>query len=107
MHLNELDLCCRNSTPSRSGDLSCTAQPHLAVRMTLRNTHTGADPVAALLLAAPAAGPVSLSVINGRVIVRDGEILGFDLPALVADGEARSARLVSMLTPAAIGAGAV
>ncbi|MEW5305764.1 MAG: hypothetical protein WDW36_008283 [Sanguina aurantia] len=67
----------------------------------------GADPVAALLLAAPAAGPVSLSVINGRVIVRDGEILGFDLPALVADGEARSARLVSMLTPAAIGAGAV
>lgn len=70
-------------------------------------THTGADPVAALLLAAPAAGPVSLSVINGRVVVRDGEILGFDLPALVAQGEARSARLVSMLTPAAIGAGTV
>lgn len=66
---------------------------------------TGADLVAALLLAAPSAGPVSLSVINGRVIVRDGKILTMDVPSLVAEAETRSARLVAMLTPAAIGAG--
>jgi cytosine/adenosine deaminase-related metal-dependent hydrolase len=46
--------------------------------------HAGAqhDPVAALLTCAPQA--VSLSVIDGRVVVERGELLGVDLGALVA-----------------------
>jgi len=40
-----------------------------------------ADPLAALLFCTPPA--VDLSVINGRVIVTDGRLLGVDLPAIV------------------------
>ena len=40
-----------------------------------------ADPLAALLFCAPPA--VDLSVINGRVVVRDGQLLGVDLPAII------------------------
>ena len=45
--------------------------------------HAGAlhDPVAALVLAAPA--NVAFSVINGRMVVRDGEIVTIDLPRVV------------------------
>jgi cytosine/adenosine deaminase-related metal-dependent hydrolase len=42
-----------------------------------------ADPLAALLFCTPP--KVDLSVINGRVVVKDGELLGVDLAALVAD----------------------
>jgi 8-oxoguanine deaminase len=41
-----------------------------------------ADPLSALLFCTPPA--VDLSVINGRLVVRDGQLLGLDLPALVA-----------------------
>jgi 8-oxoguanine deaminase len=41
-----------------------------------------ADPLAALLFCAPPT--VDLSVINGQVVVRDGELVGLDLPAMIA-----------------------
>ncbi len=41
-----------------------------------------ADPLAALLFCAPP--QVDLSVINGRIVVEKGQLLGVDLPALVA-----------------------
>ena len=40
----------------------------------------GKDPVAALLLCTPSIGFVDLSVINGRVVVRDGALKTLDLP---------------------------
>jgi len=40
------------------------------------------DPVAAVLLCPPLT--VDLNVVNGREIVRDGQVLGVDLPALIA-----------------------
>ena len=40
----------------------------------------GKDPVAALLLCTPSIGVVDLSVINGRIIVRDGVLTTLDLP---------------------------
>jgi cytosine/adenosine deaminase-related metal-dependent hydrolase len=45
--------------------------------------HAGAlhDPLAALLFAAPAT--VSFNMINGRFVVRDGELLTADVPSLV------------------------
>jgi cytosine/adenosine deaminase-related metal-dependent hydrolase len=52
--------------------------------------HAGAqgDPVAALLTCAP--GSVWLSVINGRVVVENGELKGVDLPNLVRRHNAAS-----------------
>lgn len=44
---------------------------------------TGHDPVAALTLCMP--GPVDLSVIDGRVVVRDGVLLSVDLPSLLEE----------------------
>jgi 8-oxoguanine deaminase len=41
-----------------------------------------ADPLAALLFCAPPA--VDLSVINGRIVVRNGQLLNLDLPATIA-----------------------
>jgi cytosine/adenosine deaminase-related metal-dependent hydrolase len=41
------------------------------------------DPLAALVFCAPQ--QVKLSVINGQIIVRDGDITGLDLPALISD----------------------
>lgn len=40
------------------------------------------DPLAALILCQPPS--VDLSVINGRVRIEGGEVLGVDLPALIA-----------------------
>ena len=37
------------------------------------------DPVAALVLCTPGHGPVDLSVINGRIIVKDGKLTTVDL----------------------------
>ncbi len=42
-----------------------------------------ADPLAALLFCTPP--NVDLSVINGRVVVRDGKLLGLDLPATITE----------------------
>lgn len=39
----------------------------------------GKDPVAGLLYCTPSIGSVDLSVINGDVVVRDGELLTLDL----------------------------
>jgi 8-oxoguanine deaminase len=52
-----------------------------------------ADPLAALLFCTPPR--VSLSVINGRVIVQDGEIQTVDLPAVVARHNALSRALLA------------
>jgi cytosine/adenosine deaminase-related metal-dependent hydrolase len=48
---------------------------------TLAFTGTAQDPLAALVFCQPA--NVDLSVINGRVVVRDGHLVGVDLPALI------------------------
>ena len=48
----------------------------------LAHAGSASDPVAALVTCAPAR--VTLSVINGRIVVEDGELRGIDLDALVA-----------------------
>jgi cytosine/adenosine deaminase-related metal-dependent hydrolase len=48
---------------------------------TLALTGTAQDPLAALVFCQPA--NVDLSVINGRIVVRDGHLLGVDLPVLI------------------------
>ena len=50
------------------------------------------DPVAALVFCQPQ--NVDLAIVNGRQRVRNGEILGLDLPALVAEHNARAQTLV-------------
>nr|WP_240954278.1 8-oxoguanine deaminase [Solimonas marina] len=56
--------------------------------------HAGgqSDPVASLLTCAPASA--WLSVINGRVVVEDGQIRGVDLPALIKCHNAAAAKLL-------------
>ena len=51
------------------------------------------DPVAALLFCA--APPVALSVVNGRVVVRDGQLVPVDLPALVRQHNRLAATLAA------------
>ncbi|MBN9526220.1 MAG: 8-oxoguanine deaminase [Alphaproteobacteria bacterium] len=51
------------------------------------------DPVAALVFCNP--GPVALSVINGRVVVRDGQLGTIDLPRVIERHNRLAARLVS------------
>lgn len=51
------------------------------------------DPLAALVFAAP--GKVALSVINGRVVVRDGELLTLDLHRLSTQHNRLARRLVN------------
>jgi len=48
----------------------------------LAHAGSASDPVAALVTCAPSR--VALSVINGRIVVEDGELRGIDLAALVA-----------------------
>jgi cytosine/adenosine deaminase-related metal-dependent hydrolase len=50
------------------------------------------DPVAALVLCD--AGDVDLSIVNGRVRVQDGQLVGVDVPALVERQNRRAADLV-------------
>ncbi|MFG1374002.1 8-oxoguanine deaminase [Xanthobacter oligotrophicus] len=52
------------------------------------------DPVAALLFCAPQ--QVSVSVINGRVVVRDGRLLTIDVPATVRRHNAFAAELAAL-----------
>jgi cytosine/adenosine deaminase-related metal-dependent hydrolase len=52
----------------------------------------GHDPVAALVFCRP--GPVSLSVIDGRVVVRDGALVGVDLRRIV-ETQNRHARVLA------------
>ena len=56
--------------------------------------HAGAqsDPVAALITCSPVRA--WLSVINGRVVVEDGQLRGVDLPALINEHNAASQRLL-------------
>jgi 8-oxoguanine deaminase len=50
------------------------------------------DPVAALILTE--AGRVDLSIINGRIVVSGGQLVGVDLPALIRRQNERAAALV-------------
>jgi cytosine/adenosine deaminase-related metal-dependent hydrolase len=50
------------------------------------------DAVAALVFCQPQ--PVELAIVNGRPRVRHGEIVGFDLPAQVAEHNARAQALL-------------
>ncbi len=45
----------------------------------------GMIPVAALVFLLHASGNVATSIINGRVVVRDGELLTADLPVVLGD----------------------
>ncbi len=53
----------------------------------------GHDPVAALVFCTP--GTVSISVINGRVVVRDGVLLSADLPTVLTEHRRMARELVS------------
>jgi cytosine/adenosine deaminase-related metal-dependent hydrolase len=55
------------------------------------------DPLAALAFCQPPA--VDLSVINGRVRIRDGELLGVDLPPLIARHNAIARAMVRGESP--------
>lgn len=57
------------------------------------------DPVAGLLLCSP--GHVSLSIINGRVIIRDGRFLHVDLEDIVRAHNWSSARVTASIHPKA------
>ncbi len=72
--------------PGRAADLIGLRLDRLAYAGAL------SDPVAAAVFCQPQ--NVDLAVINGRVRVREGEVLGLDLPALVARHNAISARLL-------------
>ncbi|MDV6375845.1 8-oxoguanine deaminase [Deinococcus arenicola] len=52
------------------------------------------DPVGALTLCAPPR--VALNIVNGRVIVEGGELLGVELPALVERHDAHSRRMIGL-----------
>lgn len=52
------------------------------------------DPLAALTLCAPPR--VALNIVNGRVIVDGGEVLGVELPALVERHDAHSRRMIGL-----------
>ena len=78
-------------------DIGCIAPGKAADMVAFRVdgiAHAGAqsDPVAALLTCAP--GRAWMSMINGRVIVEQGELKHIDLPALVARHNAISLRLL-------------
>jgi 8-oxoguanine deaminase len=69
--------------------------PNNLVAFDLRGLeHAGAlhDPVAALLLSSPT--KVALSIINGRVIVRDGQLQTLDIGPLVERHNRLAAQLV-------------
>ncbi|KAK9818430.1 hypothetical protein WJX72_012516 [[Myrmecia] bisecta] len=57
------------------------------------------DELAALLFCTPSIGFVDLSVINGAVVVQDGEIKTVDLKALVKEHNKASARICSHIKP--------
>ena len=78
-------------------DIGCLA-PDMAADLIAfdlrRPTYAGAlqDPVAALLFCAPQ--PVSLSIVNGRVVVRDGVLTTLELPMLAERHRALSRELL-------------
>lgn len=53
----------------------------------------GSDPLAALVFS-PWPEPVDTVMVNGRLIVENGELRGLDVPALVAQADAITARLL-------------
>ena len=53
----------------------------------------GSDPLAALVFS-PWPEPVDTVMVNGRMLVEDGELVGVDVPRLVAQAEAVSATLL-------------
>jgi 8-oxoguanine deaminase len=54
----------------------------------------GSDPLAALVFS-PWPEPVDTVMVNGRVVVEGGELRGVDVPALVAQADAITARLLA------------
>ena len=53
----------------------------------------GSDPLAALVFS-PWPEPVDTVMVNGRIVVERGELVGVDVPALVAHAETASAALL-------------
>ena len=53
----------------------------------------GSDPLAALVFS-PWPEPVDTVMVNGRLLVEGGELLGVDVPALVAEADLIAARLL-------------
>ena len=63
---------------------------------TLAFSGTGSDPIAALVLCATKAGNADFVMVNGRVVVKEGELLTVkDLRALILDHNERSKRICS------------
>lgn len=59
----------------------------------LRHAGAQSDPVAALLSCAP--GPAWLTMVHGRAIVRDGQLVGVDVPALLARHRRAAQRMLA------------
>jgi cytosine/adenosine deaminase-related metal-dependent hydrolase len=59
----------------------------------IEHAGAGSDPVAALLTCQPVRAWYSM--INGRTVIRDGELLGVDLPSLVQAHHVASRRLLA------------
>lgn len=79
--------------PGKAGDVVGWRLDHLAYAGALH------DPVAALVFCQPQ--NVDLAIINGRQRVRSGEIVGLDLPALIAEHNARARALLTRAGAAA------
>ena len=62
---------------------------------TRRLSYAGAssDPLAALVFS-PFPEPARTVIVNGRVVVEGGELVGVDVPALVARADALSERML-------------
>ena len=62
--------------------LKCTLQSrmvHFRNKMTAGFSGAMMDPVAALILCTPGIGNVDISVINGKIVVKDGKLTTIDL----------------------------
>jgi cytosine/adenosine deaminase-related metal-dependent hydrolase len=94
-----LALATRGGAQMLARDDIGSLQPGLAADLVafrvdgIEHSGAGSDPVAALLTCQPVRAWYSM--INGRTVIRDGELLGVDLPSLVQAHQAAHRRLLA------------